>query len=101
MLDLTGSHGVYLNADCACDIKLLRVNFQGTRVSSPFLLLLPHGGAPILASVFPSLGGLVSLGEASSVSGSLGPPFLLWGLQEAHTLLCVSVWWLLHLVHDA
>lgn len=36
VLYLPGSCCVYLSIDDACDVKLLRINFQETRVSSPF-----------------------------------------------------------------
>ena len=35
VLYLPGSCRVYLSIDDACDVKLFRINFQGTRVSSP------------------------------------------------------------------
>ena len=106
VLYLPGSCRVYLSIDDACDVKLFRINFQGTRVSSP----VPKPAAtwrhpPDRHTHTHTQGdGLSSLPLTWWVGGfgrrdwcmwKLGPlPFSSggWWLQEEHTLVCVFVW---------
>lgn len=98
--------GVYLSIDDACDVKLLRINFQETRFLPHSRNRLLHGGTPpprppppntqeTGSHLFPSTssGELVGLGEGSDACGNLVPPLAPPGAGDCrgNTLWSVSL----------
>lgn len=104
VLCLPGSCRVYLSIDDACDVKLFRINFQGTRVFSPFPKPAATWRHPLRQTHTHTQGdGLSSLPLTWWVGGfgrrdwcvwELGLlPFSSggWWLQEEHSGLCLCV----------
>ena len=98
VLYLPGSCHIYLSIDDACDVKLLRINFQGTRVSSPFPKLAatwrppPTGRRALVSS--PHLVSWRAWEKKLMHVGAWSPAFLLQGLATAGGIrsgLCLRV----------